>query len=823
MKYLSIIKKKKASTTFYFSLLICQLFIFQNAFEIIYRKKSIKNQQKIEKRELLSGSQKVEYICEKSDKDLLFLYLKEDNDIIDFNISISMKKSTSYLYNYLLYGKYNNLENYIFTFKYEIFLIIFDFFVIVIWVVLCCIVCKDKWCSSFNNRKKIKFLKKIFLGISILLYFIVILLNIFILLHFYSFIQIINNTFCSLFKISYHVINGQNEIKFGENRPKWIGTNKIKKILQDTKYEINFITDQNKVINDIINKNIVKNKFYYELNEENFVNNHINDFCDCKVPNPNPLCNKNISYFLYCFDILNYIQNEYNNNFREYILDINNIFSEINSIDSKKQEIEISLENAKNKLDSFFKIINDIDYEYFDSLYYIFEKFIHKYLILIFYIFFFFVLLIEIIGILSILSNTCFRFSKYYFNFYFCIWNIQMTLIILTIFITAIFFRSKVLLEDFSCIIKYILTNENIELNYSVTQFNYDINSLNLMMRGDGNLEHYMELDEGAESLIKFYSFINKIEENLRYLKINDLEDKKTTLLLEELEKKPYLAYYKLDDDIENIYINPEKMLENSLSKYTDKEDYQIIGNNIFHPHYYFVYSEDFCKTDYILLYNLSYEQNCYYKEGKYCMVLEDFPYNNYFKNISLNEKGEDIFNNISNLDDLINAFKQRYYENDIGFKDSFIQLLNNSKIYFQNIFVPKYDKLKNSMIKIFEIFDEKINIIYNLYKNMIERNNTNLFSAINIKFLKNDLNIFLNQIDKKLSHSFNTFNNYFLSFIIFSLFCIICSNIVLKLNKIIQNNNEYNIKPTINDIDEIETNFSEKPKKRKMQSDEKL
>ena len=52
--------------------------------------------------------------------------------------------------------------------------------------------------------------------------------------------------------------------------------------------------------------------------------------------------------------------------------------------------IEISLENAKNKLDSFFKIINDIDYEYFDSLYYIFEIFIHKYLILIFYIFFFF-------------------------------------------------------------------------------------------------------------------------------------------------------------------------------------------------------------------------------------------------------------------------------------------------------------------------------------------------------------------------------------------------------------------------------------------------
>ena len=126
---------------------------------------------------------------------------------------------------------------------------------------------------------------------------------------------------------------------------------------------------------------------------------------------------------------------------------------------------------------------------------------------------------------------------------------------------------------------------------------------------------------------------------------------------------------------------------------------------------------------------------------------------------------------------------------------------------------LPKYDKLKNSIIRIFEIFDDKINIIYELYKNTIEKNSTNLFSALNIKFFKNDLNIFFSQIDTKLSHSFNTFNSYFISFNIFSFFCIICNFIFLKLNNMIKNNNEYNIKPSINVIDENETNLSEKPK----------
>ena len=46
-------------------------------------------------------------------------------------------------------------------------------------------------------------------------------------------------------------------------------------------------------------------------------------------------------------------------------------------------KIEFSLDNAKNKIDSFIKIIKDVEIEFFDKLVYIFETTIRKYYLII--------------------------------------------------------------------------------------------------------------------------------------------------------------------------------------------------------------------------------------------------------------------------------------------------------------------------------------------------------------------------------------------------------------------------------------------------------
>ena len=181
------------------------------------------------KRALFSGfeSKKNEYICAKADNDLLSLYEQEyfDSIIID----ISLKKSTKFLYKYFEDNDSNDLKKYIFTFKFEISLSIFIVINVIIWVMLCCILSKDKCCQFLNNKNQNHWFKNLLWAITICFFLINILLIFLILFHVYPCIQIIHNSFCSLFKISYHTYFGEE--KNYEMRPKWIGVNEIKNLL----------------------------------------------------------------------------------------------------------------------------------------------------------------------------------------------------------------------------------------------------------------------------------------------------------------------------------------------------------------------------------------------------------------------------------------------------------------------------------------------------------------------------------------------------------------------------------------------------------------
>ena len=819
--------KKRVSEIFYITIIVFNFFLFYNVQKIIFIKKNQPNTIKNSIRGLFTGieNKKSELICERASNDLFILYGQESYDNITTN-NISIKSSTSYLYKYLDNKDSSDLKKYIFSFQFEISLVIFIVLIIVIWIVLCCFLSKEKFCCLFNNKKNNQWLKNIIWVISVSFYFIIILLIFLILFYFYPFIQIITNSFCSLFKITYHTYFGED--KNYEILPKWIGIIEIKNLLLNTRDQIEDIIEKNNDIYNIVIHDI-KNDFYNELNNDQLFTNNINKFCDLskfKVPNPNPLSNKTISNLYFCANILNIIQEEFNKTIKKFIIDIDNIYEKIKIIEENKNDIKFSLDNARNKIDSFVKIISDLEIEYFDILYFILEEIISKYFIYGFYIFFIFVLLIEFIGLISIFTNICCCNSKYCYKLYIFILNAQMILLIIIILITISFSVSSVIIKDISIIIQHTISNQNSEnTTFSFSKSLYDIEGINICLKGAGNLENYTQLNGVSQSLIHFYSMFKIINDNLNYLLNNKIfvEKNETKLIFEEIENKPYLTQYQLENNNLNNYFNintyitPEDILENVLNNYTNDENKQIIGNNKYYSNYFFVHSKEFCLNDYNFI--TKGNDNTYYQNGKYCMLLEDFPENNYFKGITIhnlkeNQNDLNVFNYTIKLDNLTKEFKNRYYDKDKGFKSLLQKVVNNSKEYFNEEIEPKSLNIKNSMIKIFQIINSKIKIIDNLYENIIGKNNTNLFSAFNCKYLRRDINIFLNQIDDNLPHSFFILSIYSLFIGIFSLICIITSAIALKLNKMINNYNDYSFATkNKNVISDNDNNISEKPK----------
>ena len=735
-------------------------------------------------RKLFSGfaKQKTEDICQKADKDLILSY--ESDSYFYIKENSSMKKSTSFLLNYVEDKEDSDLKSYIFSFYSQIILAALDILLIVIWILLCIFVSKDDYMDCLLKTRCVnKCLKNVFFIIAIAIYLVAVIMNIILLFNIHIFLQDINNSFCSFFKISYHTYNGEEY--FYEIKPKWLGINQLKNLIQKTKDNLDKLTNQNKQINQKINE--IKENKYFISDNNGFFEKYINEFCDLnkyKVPNPNPLNDSEISEFLYCSDILHLAESEYNETFNNSISEISEIYNILISIDNNMDKIEFSLEYAKNKLDSFVKIIKDMELEYFDNLAYLFETVIRKYCIYIIYVFFILVLLLELGGLINmVVLRSC--FSIYCNKIYNFIWNFQFFSVFL-IFLISIFFDSmKIFVNDISSIMQSYYNNEEIKENRTFYNTQYDLEGMNKCIIGDGDLAQYMNLDKDAEPLSHFYSMINIIKNNLNFFKNYEINSEKNevNITLDELEQKPFLAKYKLLGD--NKIINAEEDLEKYLNLYTNNKENQDLKNNDYYANYFFVYDKIFCKSNYKLLSNNNEEFN-FYKKGKNCMILEDFPSNNnYFKSISTKNMEQNY-----DLDDLVNKYKERYYNNG-GFESSFQKMIQNSKYYLENKLNKESNKIKKDLISIYEILDNKINIIHDLYKSILKQNSTDLFSAFNCGYLKRDYFIFLDQLDNNLNHSLNNFSIYCFILAFFSFLSILLSLISIKVTKVERKYNE--------------------------------
>ena len=553
LKMLKIFKKNIKNC---FSLFHRHFILFASIF-LLYAFTRINFKQKLKsldnfttQRKLFSGfeKQKTEDICQKADKDLILLYESDSYFYIIDNTPL--KKSTSHLLNYVEDKDDSELKNYIFSFYTQIILAILDFLLIAIWILLCIFISKEDYMDCLLKRRCVnKCLKNIFFIISISIYLIIIIINVIFLINIPIFLQDINNSFCSFFKISYHTYNGEEY--FYELKPKWIGINQLKNLIQKTKDNLDKLTNKNKQVKQKINE--IKENKYFNPDNISFVEKYKNKICDLNkynVPNPNPFNDNNISEFLYCSDILNLAESEYNETINNSISEINDIYNILISIDNNMNKIKFSFEYAKNKLDYFVKIIKDMELEYFNDLAYLFETVIRKYFIYIIYVFFILALLLELAGLINIIVlRTC--FSLYCNKIYNFIWNFQFFSVIL-IFLMSIFFASmKIFVNDISLIIQSYYNSDEIKENRTFYNTEYDFEGMNKCIIGDGDLAQYMNLDKDAEPLSHFYSMINIIKNNLNYFKNYEiiLEKNETNNTLNELEQNTFLAEYILRGD----------------------------------------------------------------------------------------------------------------------------------------------------------------------------------------------------------------------------------------------------------------------------------
>ena len=775
MKYFKYKFKKLTSQSHQVFLIIGSLFIFFVILivDIKHKYNSFTNLQTNRKLFSSEEKQKIEDICQKADKHLILLY--QSDSFFYINDNSTLAKSTSYLQKYLESNNKEHLKNYIFSFYAEIILVILDIGLIVIWITLCCYVSNENYMQCLLKRRNANKIKTICFWISKAAYIATICLNIIAIYYFSLIFQDINNSFCSLFKMSYHTYYGEEN--FYEIKPKWAGVNELKNILKKTKNQIRFLSEQNKEIKNKINE--INNNDFFSTSDTNFINSHINRICDLSsfnVPNPNPLDDREIYEFLYCYDLLKLAKQEYDELYSPHILELKEIYNILIAIKKDTESIESSLKQAINKLDSFIKIIKDMEIEYFNKSVYIFETVISGTLVYIIYVFFIFIFLIEIFGLVSMIFLNC-CFSLYCNKAYNVIWNFQFFSIMIIILIIAFISIIRIITSDLAVILKYNYNNNVIKYDNT----NYDIEPISICIIGDGELINYLDLDEGAKLLSHFYSKINIINNNLKYFKNYKIisEKNETKNYFGELEQNPFLAKFLLKQNDNTTYA--EEILENSLNKYTTNKLYQNCGDNQCYANYFFVYDKSFCKDNYSFIQDNEIDNN--YIDGQQCMLLKDFPdITNYFKSITT-KNIENILGYNFYLDDLINNFKHRYYDN-LGFERSYLSLLQSSKSYLDNEIGQESKNLLNNILDIYEIFSKKMNILYGLYQNILESNSQDLFSAFNCKYLKRDFYIFIDQIETNLNKSLSKILIICVHMAIFSFASIISGILAIKIKK---------------------------------------
>ena len=710
-----------------FQIIIITLSISSLLYIITKKKITKKPEIKLRKNENLNI---INYICSQSNDDLLPLYQKISFQYNENIFSIFSKSLIDYIITKdTKYLKENYLKRVSRFLGILLIIIIVIISYFICWICCCCPCCCCKQKNEENCCRQFSLL------IAIIMSGTLISSGYYGMNMEYKIMGSINGMTCTVYKFIKNVFEGDECYE----KPIWSGfSHIINSIVNIDKIILNSYSKNDKIIDNI---NDIKNLSFYQyiMQNEKFLNDEKSKYEDLykiNFINPDPFNSENVfPDFIYEMpNLLKDIIFDFEYSIVHPFKVLNDISEYINVIYSNKDNISNSLKNSLEKLNKFKQTF---DYFAYDAIVnkIKYQKYINKYGNAFFSFFFPVCISIGSINIFCLLFYVTFNLQWTRIPMY-VLWNIE-TLIMIISFIFGLLF-SLIYLEgkDGRDIIDYALSSYNLNNKNTIIFKGEGKEYLNICFNENGDLLNKLNLLNNNTILIdKLYDYILIIETQIKIVS-NEFDNLKKHI-------NNFENYY---DYIDNsyYYINGEKyefkniLIE--LRKYSDsgyEGNYLKKNNEIFDV---WVFSKKNCPKGYKYISN----SDNYILQKRNCLLFNERKnLSSYYNNIVIN-KGK--YNNLQEAFESYNKTIFSYIEkNQEILKNNILPYFNE---YYNNLTLLK-NKIESNLNEIYS----SISQLKNLYGKYI-KNNESIFSFVNCRFMRRDINLFLFQMDKLSENS---------------------------------------------------------------------
>ena len=600
----------------------------------------------------------------------------------------------------------------------------------------------DKYKNSIKKKEKHGYVSKIsfpFLLILIMNYIIIICIILLLSLG-YKLKKEINSTTCSLLYIYTNIIQGET---LNKNTPKWEGIENIKNIFITLSNKVEEIGKYYPIINNYYEK--IKTEFYVKISNEEFVTNekkiYDEKFTNNKILNPDIRNNSDLNISVDYYYNLSY---NLNLTYNDYLISLSPIEKSLLIFITHLKIINESSFNIKQNILNSIDKLNDIMFTFNDFSDNILEELIkyqnqinknfNKVFFPIFLLFLFFTLLLSIIGFFLIFKPQI-SFMKILFHI---VLQFQIILTLITFLIGIFLGILSFIGKDFINVFYYATSTENLYNENPIILKGKATKYINSCFNYNSDLSEEIGLNSensNVDSLSEIYLF--------------DFNFKKQISFLESLTFKTEILYNdfkKNNSDITNVnyYLNDKQYyiqdILNEIRKFTDfsfNNNY-ILKSNKYKTYHMWVFNIENCEKNYYYTKEINDEN----EEDKLCFKISDFTnFPRFYSGINCN---------FSSFSDCQHVF-ETYFDRLKNYFDKNVDLLGFMVTQYQDYY-NNFTDIKSKIIDTLKESQKVTSLLKEIFSNYLNYDNR-IFDLLNCKFIKRDVNIFYNEMDKKLTN----------------------------------------------------------------------
>ena len=657
-----------------------------------------------------------------------------------------------------------------------LFFIIFGLVSIAIWpICLCCVCCRCcnsciRCCFSCCSVKNKKFINVLFLFIAIGAFIIGVIFSLYGNIKIYSLFKSLDNASCSIFKIIFETISGQET----ENKPKWGGIDGVNEILlnlgkavensmnsykdtfkqakeemdnekKDWESNLKNVYDNNvKILNFTINGPLIKSSSSEREGTSKTYNNIIPEYV------------KNYGPYNQSKTLLYNLDNEYNTLTKGVYSILNRFYNLIdtslsNSVSSKLKDITKEISSLDENFD---KLTEDIANPWMTTQ----DKIINYGQNIGKAIFFlaFFSCLCIIIVLICLYCKLLDKISFIFKLVFYLSWNLLFLFTILVFVISGLIGVLGLIGKDFASVAHFIFSEENlISEKPRVLKSGKSSEYLNVCVNGNGDLKKAFGFEKSMDDLDELYNLgddIRKYQENITS-KTSSLTISAFNLI-DYKNKYLHFKYYDSSGNDQNLYSFVDEM--NKYTKYDDKS-YQIDSVNFYNE----IWSIEKTSNGYSYE-NVIDSSQTNYNSKKLLYIYDNWNKENlngrYSNPVALNSLAsyQNVNSGVTSIKEILDKLKDE-----------------NSKIYSvvsnQNSSLnEKYSSIITVIINALSSAVNALNPLTDVLSEFLGDGYNSIYSIMNCAFIGYDVKFLLKQLYNGLGHDFYSFGSSMISMAVF-------------------------------------------------------